>query len=123
MTSIIPSSDVITRVIPATYSGVTANIYIQRSKNVCDLRIEIGNGTAAFSSATGTDIIFELPSDWIPSYRKEGTLVARTGGNWATETYYIAAVAIETTGNVYIRGNANNLKQCRYITGDLMYLL
>ncbi len=82
----------------------------------------IGNGTA-FNSATGSDGIIQLPSDCIPSSYKYGTLIARTGGYWATETYYTASIIVEQTGDVFINGNANNLKQCKYITGDFTYVI
>jgi hypothetical protein len=122
MTSIIPSSDKVTYNLPATYSNVSTNVRVERSKNVCDLRIELGDGTV-FSSATGIVGIVQLPSDCRPSAQKYGTLIAKTIGQWASATYYIASIVIDTNGNVYINGNVDNMKQCQYITGNLTYLL
>ena len=89
---------------------------------MCDLRIEIGDGTV-FSNATGSDNVLQLPSDCAPSLYKYGTLIARTGGQWAAVTYYNASCIVEINGKVYIRGNVNNLKQCEYITGDFTYVI
>lgn len=121
-TSIIPSSDKITYNLAATYSGTAANIRVDRSEKVCNLQLGIESNTV-FSNATGSDIIAQVPSDCKPSESKYGVLIARTSGIWAEGTYYLAAIIVDSAGNVSIRGNANNLRQCKYITGGLTYLV
>ena len=107
--------------VAVTYSGISTTCYVYRNDRTCELKIEVGNGTA-FSSATGNDTIGTLPSDCIPRHVVVMPATIRTDGNWTSATYYHATLVINTDGTIQIRGTASQLKQCKYFIGEATYI-
>lgn len=107
---------------PVSYGGVSSTAYLEKTGNVVELRLSLGNGNA-FSSATGFDEIGTLPQGYRP-YNGNITLacIARDKGTWTTANYCVFVLYIYATGAVEVRGNATQMKSMQYITLDVTYI-
>ena len=104
-----------------TYSSVSANHAVYKQGGICKLHIAVGNDTL-FSDATGYDNVGSIPDGYRPNNTVVTELiVGRTNGVWANATNYIVTVRIETNGDIYFIGNMNEMKVCKYLSGDVIW--
>lgn len=115
---------VYTRTQTATLYGKTCDIRTVKMDRIVFFRMTCGDGTA-FSSATGADIVsgLTLTGTLLPYQDSYIVGLARTSGTWASATYVPVIILIDSAnGTISIRGNANSLKGCNYLTASGMYV-
>lgn len=108
-----------------TLGTATQTAYVKRVGRTCFMNVSVGASTGnPFSSATGTDLIGNVPAGFRPTSNLTAIVAIRDNGAWASANYYPATLTINaSTGDINIYTNKTTLNGYKYIFGTITWTM
>ena len=109
--------------VEVTVGEITTTISARKKNGVVQASFSFGSGAEQmpFANITGNIQIGTMPVGFRPTSQVFATISCRTEATWSNASYFIGTIHITTDGTISLYFNSNEIRQCRYVEGYVVY--